>query len=132
MKKIINTKFAGTLLISILSLLSMFHLLIIFKFIPAEFVWGSQINDSSINLLLMESIALAITLVFILIIALKSFYFNSIKKRKLINIIVWIVFFYFILNTLANHASDHFIERMIFTPLTLFMAFLTFRLAIER
>jgi FtsH-binding integral membrane protein len=130
MKKLISVKFAGTILLIFLALLTVFHLLILFKVIPANIVWGGQIKDPSSNLFLMELIALLVTFVFIIIIAAKIR--KPAKYRKLINVGVWIIFIYFILNIFGNLASESLVEKAIFVPLTLILSFLTFRLAIEK
>ena len=127
MKKLISEKLAGTILLIFLVLLTIFHFLIIFE---ADIVWGGQIKDASTNLLVMELIALAITLLFILIIAVKIRKFD--KYRRLVNIGVWVIFIFLVLNTLGNLASEHFIEKIILAPTTLLMAFLALRLAIEK
>jgi hypothetical protein len=54
------------------------------------------------------------------------------KPSRLINAGVWLIFAYFILNCIGNIASAVSIENLIFAPLTVIQAFLTFRLAIER
>lgn len=129
MKKIISAQLAGTILLVFMFLLTIFHLLIIFNVIPADIFWGGQIKDTSTNVLLMELIALVVTLVFILIIAVKIS--KSAKYRKLVNSGVWVIFIYLILNTLANLASGHFIEKAVIAPITLIMSFFALRLAID-
>lgn len=132
MKKLISAKLAGTILLFFMLLLTIFHLLIIFNVIPADIVWGGKIKDTSTNVLLLELIALAVTLVFILIIAIKTTYIKSVKYRRLVYIGVWIIFIYLILNTLGNFASEHIIEKTVLAPLTLIMSFFALRLAIEK
>jgi len=130
MKKLISAKLAGTILLFFMFLLTIFHLLIIFNVIPADIFWGGQIKDTSTNVLLMEFIALVVIFVFIIIIAAKIY--KSAKYRKLVNIGVWIIFIYLFLNTLANLASGHFIEKAVIAPITLIMSFFALRLAIEK
>ena len=130
MKKLISAKLAGTILLFFLALLVIFHLLLIFKVIPADMVWGGQIENTSTNIFLMELIALVLTLVFISIIAIKISKFD--KYRRLVNIGVWIVFIYLVLNSFGNFASEHFIEKTVFAPLTLILSFFALRLAIEK
>ncbi|MCK4699855.1 MAG: hypothetical protein KAT38_05960 [Bacteroidales bacterium] len=130
MKKLLSAKLAGTILLVFMFLLIIFHLLIIFNVIPMDIFLGGQIKNTSTNILLMELIALVVTLVFILIITAKIN--KSAKYRKLVNIGVWIIFIYLILNTLANLASEQFIEKAVLAPMTLIMSFFAFRLAIEK
>jgi len=74
MKKLISAKQAGRILLIFLSLLIIFHLLLLFKIIPASEFWGGQINKESTNWFIMEIFAILIILIFITII-----------KRKLVN-----------------------------------------------
>jgi len=129
MKKLISAKLAGTILISFLSLLVIFHLLILFHILPYDMVWGGKLKSDS-NVLLMELIALVITIAFLLIIVLKI---SKLSKNKvLINVGVWMIFIYFLFNVLGNLASENLIEKSVLTPVALIMAFLTLRLAIEK
>jgi hypothetical protein len=129
MRKIISVKTAGIILISLLSLLVIFHILILFHVLPADIVWGGRLQSDS-DVLKMELIALAITILFLLVIVLKLF--KSTKFRKLINIGVWIIFIYFSLNVLGNMASGNLIEKAVLSPVALIMALFTLRLAIEK
>ena len=54
------------------------------------------------------------------------------KSNRWINIGVWIVFAYLVLNTLGNFASGVSLETLVFGPLTIIMAFCALRLAIEK
>lgn len=129
MKKLISVKTAGTILISLLSLLVIFHILILFHVLPADIVWGGRLQSDS-DVIKMELIALAITILFLLVIVLKLS--KSPKYRKLINIGVWIIFIYFSLNVLGNIASGNLIEKAVLSPVALIMALFTLRLAIEK
>ena len=132
MRKLISAKLAGNVLIFIMVLLVVFHVLIILKILPSGFVWGGQAKDSPSNLVTLEIISLVLTLIFIFIIAAKIGYIEEGKLKKVIKIGVWIMFIYFILNIFGNLASSVLIEKMIFTPITILLAILTFRLAIEK
>ncbi len=129
MKKLISVKLAGRVLISFLSLLSIFHILILFQVLPSDIVWGGKLESSS-QLLMMELIALLITLLFLLIIILKIS--KGKKYRGFINICVWIIFFYFCLNVIGNLASETMIEKAVLSTVALIMAFFALRLAIEK
>lgn len=129
MKKLINVKLAGTILITFFFLLIIFHLLVLFHVLPADMVWGGKIKNSS-DVFNLELMALGITILFLIIVALKLF--KSSKNRKLINVGVWIIFIYFCLNILGNLASENILEKSILSPVALIMAFLTLRLAIEK
>ena len=90
-----------------------------------------QVNADQSNLLQLEIVAITLTLVFTGIIATKIKFLKSGKSNKLVNIGVWVVFVYLILNTLGNFASGVSAETLFFGPLTIVMAFCALRLAIE-
>lgn len=129
MRKLISVKTAGKILIVFMSVLIIFHILILLGILPSDIVWGSRLENPE-QVLIMELIALVITILFFLIIILKVS--NGRKYRKLVNIGVWIIFIYFSLNVIGNLASENLVEKAILSPIALFMALLTLRLAIEK
>ena len=127
-----SAKLAGNLLLISLGLLVIFDILVLFNVVPSNIVWGGQIKDSAINLILLELIALVVTFVFAAIIAAKMNYIQASKFKKAINIGIWIIFAYLILNTIGNLVSSASLETLIFTPITVVLAFCALRLAIEK
>jgi hypothetical protein len=131
MRNWINARRAGLFALILLALLAIFHLLVLVRFIPTGMVWGGQIEDKS-AFFRMESLALVITLIFTIIIAIKSGYIRTRKFQKLAGIVVWVIFAYFLLNILGNLMSENATEKAIFTPVSILLAIFTFRLAIEK
>jgi hypothetical protein len=76
-KKLIHAKLAGNILFAALGLLSIFHILVLLKVIPADIVWGGEIQGVPSNLIRLETIALFVTLLFMLIIAAKIGYLQA-------------------------------------------------------
>ena len=132
MKKLISEKLAGNLLLISLGLLAIFDILIILNVLPSNIVWGGQIKDPATNLIVLELIALVVTFIFAIVIAAKMDYIKAGGFTKAVNIGVWVIFAYLILNTLGNLASGVSFENLIFAPITLALAFCAFRLAIEK
>jgi hypothetical protein len=130
--KLISVKLAGNIILTILSLMVILHLLIILKILPSDFIWGGQIDNTQSNLFILEILAIGVTLVFIFFTAVKTGYIKNIKLKIFINIGIWFMFIYFLLNIFGNLASTVLLEKMIFTPVTVVLALLTFRLAIEK
>lgn len=131
MKKLISVKWAGNLLLISFGLLAIFDILILLNILPADIVWGGQIKDSATKLIL-ETIALFVTIVFAVIVAAKINYIQVEKFKKAVNIGVWAIFAYLILNTVGNLASGISFENLIFAPITVALAFFALRLAIEK
>jgi hypothetical protein len=132
MKKLISAKLAGNILLVSFGLLTIFHVLVLLHVVPSNIVWGGQIGGSPTNLLTLEIISLLMTVVFAIVIAAKMDYIKAGKLKKAIAVGVWIIFAYLILNTVGNLASAVSFENLIFTPITLILAFLALRLAIEK
>ena len=130
MKKLISAKLAGNVLLFSLGLLLIFHLLVLFKIVPADVMWGGQANAG--NIVMLEIVALAVTIFFGYIIAAKTGYFQVGKFVGVVNVLVWIIFAFLVLNTLGNLASGVSAENFIFAPITLVLAICALRLAIEK
>lgn len=131
MKKLIRVKSAGIVLLAIFGALITFHLLVLFQLLPPNIVWGGRIGGSSPSLFYLELFSLLLTIIFSLVIAAKIGYIRT-KSTKIINVLLWIIFAYLVLNTLGNLASSSLLEKLVFTPITIVAAVLVLRLAIEK
>jgi hypothetical protein len=132
MKKLISAKLAGNILLAAIGLLFIFHILVLLKVIPADIVWGGRIQGVPSNLFTLETVSLLVTLLFMLIIAAKIGYIQAGKLSGAVNIGVWLILAYLILNTLGNLASGVSFESLIAAPITIILALCAFRLAIEK
>jgi hypothetical protein len=132
MKKLISAKLAGNILLFSLGLLFLFHILVLLKVIPADIVWGGQIRGVPANLVTLESVALLVTALFLLIVAAKTGYVQPGKLSGAINVGLWLIFAYLLLNTLGNLASGISFEKLLFAPITIILALCALRLAIEK
>jgi len=132
MKKLISVKLAGNLLLISFGLLAIFDILILLNILPSNIVWGGQIKDPGVNLIVLELTALVVTLIFAIVIAAKVDYIKAGGFIKAVNIGVWVIFAYLILNTLGNLASAASFEKLVFAPVTLALAICTLRLVIEK
>lgn len=130
MRKLITPEKAANTILTILGLLIGFHLLVIAGILPGSFVWGNQIPQE--NILPMEMIAIVVTLSFGLFILIKMRYYKEQRSSKLVNIALWIVSLFFVVNVVTNLISDISAENFIFAPIALILALLTIRLAIEK
>lgn len=132
MKKLISARLAGNILLTALGLLFVFHILVLFKVLPADIVWGGQIRGVQANLITLETIALLVTVFFMLIVAAKAGYIQAGKLSVAANIGVWLIFIFLLLNTLGNLASGVSFENLIAAPITIILALCALRLAIEK
>ncbi|MEW9700867.1 hypothetical protein [Paenibacillus sp. SI8] len=131
MRKLISARLSAQLLIIANVLLLLLHILILLRIVPYEFIWGGQIKDSS-SLIIFEITAICLTMAFIFIVSLKIGYLFAGKFKRTAAIGIWIMFGYLVLNTIGNLASTVTAETFIFTPITVGMALLAFRLATEK
>ena len=129
MKNMISKKLAGIILLSALSFLFLFHLLVIFKILPSDIVWAGQ-TDSA-NFIKLELFALALTLLFILVALGKTGYFKSRVFAKISNGLIWVMLVYFSLNILGNLMSPNIVEKIIFTPFSLILVLSCIRLVFK-
>lgn len=132
MKKLISTRLAGNILLVALGLLFVFHILVLFRVLPADIVWGGRIQGVPENFVTLEASALLVTLFFILIITAKLGYIQAGRLSGVVNIGVWLIFVFLLLNTLGNLASGVSFENLIAAPLTIILALCALRLAIEK
>jgi hypothetical protein len=132
MRKLISAKLAANILLGIYGLLVIFHLLVLAQVIPSDIVWGGQIGTTQTNLVTLETIALVVTAFFVVVVAAKVDYIKVGNFKKIIHILLWIIFVYSLLNIAGNFASGSPTERLVFLPISIVVAFLVFRLAIER
>jgi hypothetical protein len=128
---VISAKTAGNILLVATALLAIFHILVLLKVVPSNIVWGGQIGNTPANFLTLEITALLVTALFMVIVAAKVGYLRGGKFKRAVSVGVWIIFIYLILNTLGNLASGVSVEKLVFTPITLILAFCALRLAIE-
>jgi len=131
-QKLIRARLAGNILLAAFGLLAIFHVFVLLGVIPADIVWGGRIQGVPSNLLTLEAIAILLTLVFIVIIAAKTGYFQAGRLSGAVSVGVWLIFVYLLLNTLGNLVSGVSFESLIAAPVTIILAICAFRLAIEK
>lgn len=125
----ISISFAGNTLLFIFGLLFVFHFLVLLGIIPYCIVWAGKIRNRN-ELVKLESISLLILAISTTLVALKMEHLIFFKNTTIINVGIWILFAFFVLNTLGNWTAKNPIEKYGFGFLTLLMALLTLRLGI--
>lgn len=130
MKNIISEKIAGIGLLTILSLIIIFHFLVLLGIIPFEIVWGGRLTDSA-QMFQFEIVSITLNLVMLVIVAIRSGHLNVDVNKKMITVGLWIMAGLFLLNTIGNLLSSNALEKILFTPLTILLAILSWRLAIR-
>ncbi len=114
------------LLTGLLLLVIVFHLLIIVKIIPYSIAWGGRLQSDQ-EMYVFECISIALNLFLIWVLWLKA----RKPKSKYINIILWIFFFIFSLNTIGNLFAHTNFEKF-FSIITLVFALLLLKMLVKK
>lgn len=114
-----------------LSLVLIYHILILTELIPYKIAWGGRLETKS-QMYSFETVSIVINLLIMLVILIKGAYLKTNIPVGIINIFLWILTALFTLNTIGNLFSNNFLEMIIFTPLTFISAILCYRMAIEK
>ena len=123
---------AGRVLLIAFGLLIILHLLVLTGAVSPDIIWGGQLNGSGANLLLLELLAILISMLFILVIAARLGLVKARLLHRSSKVGVWIIFGYLLLNTAGNLASGVAAENFFFAPITIILALFALRLAIAR
>lgn len=132
MKALLSPVLAGNILLVAFGALAVFHVLVLAGLVPADIVWGGHVEEGPASRVGPEIGALILSLLFMLVIAVRLGYVGTDRHRKQVTGGVWVIFAYLALNTVGNMLAQSSVETLIFTPLTLLMALLALRLAVEK
>jgi hypothetical protein len=124
-------KKAIDIVLVILSMVSLFHLLVLTEIIPYNIVWAGKINSVS-EMRVFEFFSLSINTVIIFVIAIKANYLKWNVPVRFLNGFIWFIFFLFSLNTIGNLFAATNFEKFVFTPMTFILAVLCLRIVKEK
>lgn len=110
------------LMLVLTSIVTVFHMCIIVKVIPYNIAWGGRLK-TDIEMYRFEIISVFVNIFLILVLLMKGNYLKFQFSKKVINIILWLFFFIFILNTIGNILAKTTFEKL-FSVLTLVLAIL--------
>lgn len=118
-------------IIAISLLVIVFHLLVITQIIPYQIVWGGKIKIIG-DMYVFESISIIINVLIILLVRRKQAEMRNQAGTIFTHVLVYFFFFLFLLNTVGNLLAEKNWETILFTPITLVLAMLFLRLAMEK
>lgn len=124
-------KAAISLFLTLLSLVFIFHFLVILKIIPYTIVWAGKIPNDA-KMYQFESISIVVNFILFTAILVKGNILRLTINRKIIQVILYLFVVIFALNTVGNLFAKMSLETYIFTPLTFISAFLCLRIALEK
>jgi len=132
LKDVLIAKIAGNLLIAGLILLAVFHALVLAGVLPSDIVWAGRAAGSGSDLYLMEGIALAVTLLFLALVAIRLGYLWPGRMKTVARVAMWVIAVFFVLSAVGNLTSEAALETFFFAPLALVLTVLAFGLAVEK
>ena len=121
MNKLISERFALRAILMILSVLVVFHMLVLFRVVPFDMVWGGKVANRE-EMKRLEITSIVITLLMLFVILIRAGILRPGVNRKVVQITLWVMFIFFCFNTIGNALSGNSFERMVFTPITLLLA----------
>lgn len=104
----------------------MFHFCLVFKLIPYTIAWGGRLSNDT-EMYRFETVSILVNLFLISILLIKGNYLKVRLNEKVINVILWIFFFLFILNTIGNVLAKTNFEKS-FAVLTLILSLLIWKI----
>jgi hypothetical protein len=114
-------KILSNIIILLLSLTIVFHFLVIFGVVPADYVWSGRLESGS-NMMMLETAAIVADFIILFLVAMNAGYIKSIFSRSTMNVFFWICTISFAVNTLGHIFSANRLEAVAFTPVTLILA----------
>ena len=127
----VTARFAANALLAAFAALAVFHVCVLSGVMPVDMVWGGRAANTGQGLIVLEVVALIVTLLFAAIVAARVGYVGASRLAPAVRIGMWVVFVYFLLSILGNLASTSALERAIFTPTSAVLAVLALRVASE-
>jgi hypothetical protein len=122
LNSIIITIFIATLVVG-------FHILIFIKIIPYQIAWGGRLKNDR-EMYIFQTISIMVNLLFIWILMMKGGYFRNIISLQVMDMILWVFFGLFVLNTFGNIFAKTLFEKY-FLFITLLLSFLVFSILVS-
>ncbi|HEV7381244.1 MAG TPA: hypothetical protein VGN64_15710 [Dyadobacter sp.] len=110
-------------MITLISLVIIFHLAVIISLIPYDIVWAGKINTQR-EMYTFESVSIAVNILLLVTLILKKEYIKNGVSQSILDLLLWIFVVVFLLNTVGNLMAETLFERWVFSPLTLLFAVL--------
>jgi len=114
-------------MIVILSMVLIFHLLVLSQVIDFKNNWGGRLSNEN-EMYLFETLSFTLNSFLLFIILQKASYIKQYFTTKFINVILWLFVIIFGLNTIGNLFANNLFEKILGTIFTLVSAYLCFRI----
>jgi len=130
MNKIISKKAAAYTVIAIMSLLVIFHILILTGIIPYDIAWGGKLKTQE-DMVRFETGSILMAVAVILIVTAHTRMLPFRIDKRTTRIALWLIVAAFALNTIGNLFAQTATEK-VFGIITIVLAILCIRLATDR
>lgn len=107
-----------------------FHICIIVKIIPYNIAWGGRLTNDN-EMYVFESISILINVLLSWLLLMKGDIIECKFSYKIVNVILWIFFVLFILNTIGNIFARTLFEKL-FSFLTGISAVLLWKILMKK
>jgi hypothetical protein len=124
------SKYSIRIYLGLLLAVILFHLCIITKIIPYDITWGGRLTNDT-EMYVFEAISILINVFLSWVLLMKG---NLVKHKfsnKVVNIILWIFFAIFVLNTIGNIFAKTTFEKL-FAILTGLSAILIWNIVMKK
>jgi len=118
-------KLALQIMFVLLGALVIVHSLILGQIIPYDQVWAGKINSVE-EMRTFEIVSILINVFMLSILGIKYHQLKNNKRKKLIDVLIWVFAVFFLLNTLGNLFAESKLELIAGTTLTLVSSVLCF------
>ncbi len=123
-------KNAIKIFLGLLILIILFHLCIVIKIIPYDVTWGGRLTNDT-EMYLFETISILINVFLCWVLLMKGNFIQYKFSNHIVNVILWIFFVIFILNTIGNVFAKTFFEKQ-FAFFTGIFALLLWKILMKR
>ena len=86
----ISERVAANSLLVILSLVTVFHLLVLMGIIPFEIVWGGRLQNID-QMIVFESVSLFVNIIMIVVVVLHTGHFKVRPDQRITTVILWLM-----------------------------------------
>lgn len=119
----ITKRQALKIMMALLTLVIIFHILIITQLISYNIVWAGKLKTVD-EMYVFEAVSLSINIFLMGLLFLKGKHIRKGTSNKVLNAILWLFVILFALNTIGNLFAETLFEKLVFTPLTFLSALL--------
>jgi len=130
MRTLIPFRTAVATMLVVFSLFLIFHVLVIAGVVPQEIVWGGRMSTRA-ELVQFEIVSIATLPLSAVAVYAYGRRRQAGQRAIVLRILMWILVALFVLNTIGNIFAQTDFERYAFTPVTVILALLALRLAID-